>query len=65
MNEPHEPMRMPFGKFKGELLENIPTDYIEWALENVALENVGFRYQALEKELQNQLEMRQGKGVKR
>lgn len=25
---------MPWGKHKGELIENIPTAYLEWLLEN-------------------------------
>jgi hypothetical protein len=25
-------MRMPFGKYKGVLFENIPTDYLRWVL---------------------------------
>jgi hypothetical protein len=29
-------MRMPFGKHKGERVEDTPTDYLEWALANVA-----------------------------
>ncbi len=24
------PRRMPFGKYRGELLEDLPTDYLEW-----------------------------------
>lgn len=24
-------MKMPFGRYRGELLGNIPTDYLEWA----------------------------------
>ena len=27
-------MTMPFGKHKGEQLADIPTDYLEWVLEN-------------------------------
>lgn len=53
-------MQMPFGKYKGEELENIPVDYIEWVLENV--ENLNWR---LEEELQNQLKLKNGEGVVR
>jgi hypothetical protein len=31
---------MPFGKHKGERLEDIPPDYLEWCLEN--LEDIDF-----------------------
>jgi uncharacterized protein (DUF3820 family) len=50
---------MPFGKFKGEPLEDLPTSYIEWLLGECNLER------RLEQELQNQLEMREGRGVAR
>lgn len=53
-------MIMPFGKYKGELLENLPVDYIEWVLENV--ERLNWR---LDEELQNQLKLKRGEGVSR
>ena len=28
---------MPFGKYKGQLIATIPTDYLEWILDNVEL----------------------------
>lgn len=28
---------MPFGKYKGEYLEDIPEDYLQWAYENLDL----------------------------
>lgn len=31
------PFRMPFGKYQGELVEEIPTDYLEWLYFNVEL----------------------------
>lgn len=52
-------LRMPFGKFKGELLESIPTDYLQWLQENVELR------QELALEVENQLALREGKGVVR
>lgn len=52
-------MLMPFGKYKGEPLEDLPTSYIEWLLGECNLER------KLEQELQNQLEMREGRGVAR
>lgn len=60
MNEPHEPMRMPFGKHRGELLENIPAEYLRWVLLNVETLDPN-----VEKEIENQLEMREGRGVRR
>jgi len=30
-----EGVRMPFGKHKGELLEEIPSDYLRWVVDNV------------------------------
>jgi hypothetical protein len=31
---------MPFGKYKGELLEHVPDDYLRWVLDN--LTDLGF-----------------------
>jgi uncharacterized protein (DUF3820 family) len=53
-----EEKRWPFGKHQGTLVENLPTAYIEWALEN--MENPPFA-----EELQNQLDLRAGRGVSR
>lgn len=53
-------LTMPFGKHKGELLEDLPTEYIEWVLTNV--ESLNWR---LKEELQNQLKLRNGEGVDR
>lgn len=49
----------PYGKHKGEYIQDLDTDYIEWALENMELPVF------LEKELQNQLTLRRGEGVVR
>lgn len=51
------PMVMPFGKHKGELIEDLPTDYIEWLLTECDLRP------ALQKELENQLKAREGAGI--
>lgn len=51
-------LRWPFGKYEGELVEDLPTDYIEWALSN--LEDPPHA-----EELQNQLDLRAGRGVSR
>ena len=54
-----EPMRMPWGKHKGEKVEDLPTDYLEWCLSNIEGND------ALLREMQNQLDMRAGGGVVR
>lgn len=33
---PAQEFRLWFGKHKGEMLKNVPTDYLEWVLHNVA-----------------------------
>lgn len=58
-NNPAE-IRMPFGKHKGELIEDLPSDYIRWCLEN--LERLD---SAVQKEMEEQLLLREGKGRKR
>lgn len=35
MNNSHNSTVMPFGKYKGLLIKDIPIDYLEWALENI------------------------------
>lgn len=52
--------RMLWGKHNGEPLEDLPTDYIVWLLENA--ESMG---PGLTEELQNQLKLRNGEGVER
>lgn len=52
-------MKMPFGKYKGEDLEDLPTDYIDWLLTECDL------LPDLEAELENQLKLRKGHGVSR
>ena len=34
-----ENFTMPFGKYKGEFLEDIPIQYLDWMLENADLKN--------------------------
>lgn len=53
---------MPFGKYKGERLSDIPTDYIEWALSTWEYSD---RNKELMTELANQLALRRGDGVVR
>lgn len=31
----YEHTKMPFGKYKGYYIKNIPTDYIKWAVLNI------------------------------
>jgi uncharacterized protein (DUF3820 family) len=54
-------MKMPFGKHKGEAIENIPSEYLRWCLENLS----GDRHRALLVEMEGQLQMRLGRGVSR
>jgi hypothetical protein len=53
-------MRMPFGKYKGMFLEDLPSDYIVWCLGSLA----DLR-EPLKTELDNQLRLRRGEGVAR
>jgi hypothetical protein len=41
--------RMPFGKYRGQLLEDVPTDYLEWLLDAFPLRP--FLRRAVEREL--------------
>lgn len=52
-------MKIEFGKFKGQEIEDLPTSYINWLLENLVLND------KLQTELQNQLELREGGGIVR
>jgi uncharacterized protein (DUF3820 family) len=49
---------MPFGKYKGQDVENVPTGYLMWLLENG--DNVPT---SLIEEMENQLKLREGQGV--
>lgn len=52
---------MPFGKHKGTALEDLPSDYLQWCLENLDDQ----RNASLLEEMDNQLRMRAGEGVSR
>lgn len=53
-------MRMPFGKHKGEPVEDVPAEYLHWFLENV--ERIS---PALQEEMEKQLAMKRGEGASR
>ena len=53
-------MLMPFGKHRGTPVAALPADYIMWLLENLADIREDLRI-----ELQNQLDLKSGKGVVR
>jgi len=53
------PRYMPFGKHKGEQIEDLPTDYLVWMVENLTDKP------ELADEAENQLKMRSGRGVAR
>lgn len=52
-------MKMPFGKYKGEELEDLPTDYMEWCLRELDLRP------ALAEEMENQIRAKAGEGIAR
>jgi uncharacterized protein (DUF3820 family) len=52
---------MPWGKHKGEELEDVPTDYLEWCLR----QDVYTLVDDLAEEMDNQIRMRAGEGVRR
>lgn len=51
-------MKMPWGKHKGEDMEDLPTGYLLWLAENCDSEPI-------QSEAQNQLQLREGRGVPR
>ena len=59
-----DPMRMPFGKHRGEPVEDLPTDYLEWCLENLDWGNRQARG-VLREEMESQLKARRGEGIMR
>lgn len=54
-----ERMRMPFGKYKGEFVDELPADYVDWLLAECDLRP------ALQAELEAQLALKRGEGVSR
>jgi len=52
-------MQMPFGKYKGQPIEDVPTSYLYWIAENVE------GNAKLVKEAEDQIAMRGGEGVPR
>lgn len=52
-------MRIYFGQFEGQDIEDLPTDYLEWMAEN--LDN----RPDLQREAEEQLILREGRGVVR
>ena len=49
-------MRMPWGKHRGEDVEDLPTGYLQWIAENVTGAD------ALVREAEEQLALREGRG---
>ena len=60
MPTPSSPIRLTFGRHKGEMLDDVPTDYIAWALGTLT-ELPG----VVRAEMEAQLEMRSGRGIVR
>ncbi len=52
-------MKMPWGKHKGKDIEDVDSGYLQWLAENVTGND------ALVREAENQLQLREGKGVAR
>lgn len=52
-------MKMPWGKYRGQPIEDVPTDYLQWMAENISSSD------ELIKEAENQLKLRRGEGVER
>jgi hypothetical protein len=55
--------RLKFGRHKGEKLEDLPEDYLEWLAENLDVEK--YNNAAVIEECQKQLLLKQGQGVSR
>lgn len=55
-----ERMLMPFGKHKGEPVEDVPADYLDWFLGNI--ERIS---PALQAEMERQIAMKRGEGASR
>lgn len=48
---------MPFGRYRGEPIEDLPTDYLLWAVENLERRDNGL-YETLEAELWGRSDLR-------
>ena len=57
---PSAPLRMPFGKYRGELVEDLPSDYISWCLETIVRMEPALRI-----EMEAMLAARAGRGIVR
>lgn len=57
-----EPLTMPWGKYRGNNIEDIPSDYLEWLL---TATDFDIKYPKLAEEAGNQLRARGGEGIKR
>lgn len=55
-------MKMPFGKFKGEDIEDIPEDYLVWLQDKT---DIADTRPALADEVEAQLRLKSGQGVQR
>ena len=57
---PASPLRMPFGKYKGELIEELETGYLEWCLSTLDWMKGDVRA-----EMEAQVAARSGRGIVR
>ena len=57
---PRNAMKMSFGKHRGEYIEDLPLDYIQWCLDNI--DNLR---DSLKEEMENQVILKGGGGVVR
>lgn len=55
--------KMKFGMHKGEMLQDLPDDYLQWLAEN--LEPERFNNAAIIEECENQLKLKGGEGIAR
>ncbi len=55
-------MELKFGKHKGEDLDDVPTDYLKWLLENMEPQKGNFDNRPLLKECQLQVDSREKHG---
>lgn len=55
-------MKMPFGKYKDQELDDLPTSYLTWLLSSTDIDRTN---PPLAEEAQNQLDAREGRGIGR